>query len=108
MIKRLSQHEMLKVSYITKAGAIQIRAINNEVSTLWDLAKATEAQYLVAAFDWDAAASCPIWSVYDVRKAHNRAPDRSMSLPLPVKQFTTETREPAEVYALMLVGGSHG
>lgn len=95
----------LKVYFITKEGSMDIRLTRNLTDDIVKAAKALGAIYVVAALDWDMAADCPMWGVYDIRRAQNIGPRAQFSLPLPLKQFSQETSNAAVMYALAKLAG---
>lgn len=92
--------------FITKEGALKVRTINNSPATVNDLAKSLDARFVVLAADWHAGFDCPIWGVYDMRKASTKVPGGGVSLPLPMKEFVHADADGAVMYALTMSGVS--
>lgn len=106
MPNSLTPHVANEMTFITKHGALKVRSTNNLHETVYDLAKTLGARWAVLACDWHVGQRCPVWGVYDIRKASTRMPGGHMSLPLPTKEFVSESADPAVMYALALKGGS--
>lgn len=106
MPNSLTPYVANEMTFITKDGALKVRSTNNLHETVYDLAKTLGARWAVLACDWNTAQRCPVWGVYDIHKASTRAPQGGMSLPLPTKEFVSESADPAVMYALAKHGGA--
>lgn len=84
---------------------MDIRLTSNLTDDIVKAAQTLGAIYIVAALDWDMAADCPVWSVYETRRAQKNGPRAEFSLPLPLKQFSQETSDAAVMYALAKLAG---
>lgn len=98
---------MAEVTYLTPSGALEIRHMSNQMADMCRNAQTLKARYFVATDGWDAANMCPIWSVFDMRRAQKDNPyPNAWGMGPAVREFRTETSDAAVMFALALQGKS--